>query len=231
MAKVFGDNAVLFFYDSGSWKLYACDRSITLDVTTEVIETSVSGSGNWATFLPTKNSWTGSMDGVVSLNEINKLSLPDLRQRQYAGTLLLLRFQHTATDGTVYTEQGTAIITDSNDIGAYNSVNIFTIQLKGTGPLTQIFTPVTVINPGKVKRYPTVGSTAPATGGETSFVIASLIGKDILSVTKDGVGNNDIILSGTPVAKEVKYETTTGTFTWAIPFEAGENYFILYQDL
>ena len=202
-----------------------------LDVSTATIETSVSGSGAWATFLPTKHSWTGSMDGVVTLSEVNKLSLADLRSRQYARTLLLLRFQRTATDGTVYTEQGNAYITDSSDTGAYGGVNSFTIQLQGTGPLVQIYTPVVTTNTYKVKRYPNVGSTAPAAGGETSFVISALIGKDILSVTKDGMGNNDIILSGTPVAKEVKYDTTTGTFTWAVPFETGENYFILYQDI
>jgi len=229
--KVYGDNAVLFFYDGGVWKLYACDKTVELDVQTETIETSVTGSGKWASFEPTKHSYTGSMDGVVSLNEIGKLSLPDLRQRQYAGTKMLLRFQYTATDGTVYTEEGNFFITGSTSTGTFNAVSVFSIKLQGTGPLTQVFTPVTTINPGKVKRYPQVGSTAPASGGETVITIPSLIAKDILAVVKDGVGNNDIILSGTPVNKEVKYTSASGAFEWAVPYETGENYYILYQDM
>ena len=231
MSKVYGDNAVLFTYDGGVWKLYACDKTVTLDVQTDTIETSVSGSGKWASFESTKNSGSASMDGVMSLNEINKLSLPDLRQRQYAGQKLLMRFQYTANDGSVYTEEGKFIITGSNSVGTFNSVAVFTIQLKLTGPLTQVFTPVTVTNPGKVKRYPLVGQTAPASGGETVIAIPSLINKDLLEVVRDGVGNNDIILSGTPVSKEVKYTASTGSFQWAAPFDAGENYYILYQDL
>jgi hypothetical protein len=44
------------------------------------------------------------------------------------------------------------------------------------------------------------------------------------------VGNNDIITSGTPVGKEVLYDSATGDFTWAVPFD-GETFFILYQNV
>lgn len=226
MAKVLGDNAVLFFYDSGVWKLYACDRTVTLDVQTEVIETSVSGSGDWATFKPTKNSGTAQMDGVVSLNEVNKLTLPDLRQKQYTFTELLMRFQYTATDGTVYTEQGTFIITGSNSVGSYNSVSVFTIQLKLTGPLTQVFTPTVTNLTTKDMRYEYT-----AAGGEFGFTNGTLAGKYILVVGRDGIGNSKIILSGTPVNKEVLYTTGPGSFAWATPLEPGEEVFIVYRDI
>ena len=66
----------------------------------------------------------------------------------------------------------------------------------------------------------------------TSFAVASLIGKDILEVVKDGIGFCKIITSGTPVSKEVKYTSSTGTFEFAIPFDSGEESpYVLYQDI
>lgn len=227
---VLGKDCVFESFESGQWITYACGRTITLNVQTEFIETSVSGSGKWRTSEPTANSWTGEADGVVNLEPVSMLSLADLRARQYAHQQLRVRYRREDSASNVYTEQGYCYISNSSDTGSFDDVNTFSVSLQGTGPLTQLFT-ASGNTASLVKRYPQVGSTAPAAGGETTISIPILASKDILGVWKDGVGNNDIILSGTPVGKEVLYDSATGDFTWAIPFEPGENYFIFYQDL
>jgi head-tail adaptor len=65
-----------------------------------------------------------------------------------------------------------------------------------------------------------------ATGGETSF--SALPGKQVFSVSKDGIVF-DIITTGTlnPLNKEVKI-TAGQTFEFLIPFAAGETANVLY---
>jgi hypothetical protein len=81
-----------------------------------------------------------------------------------------------------------------------------------------------------VYRYPAAGDTAPATPGAYTWS-TGLTGKDILSIVKDGRGQSDIILSGTPVGNEALYDTTTGDITFAVPFEDVETQpYVLYQN-
>ena len=228
--KVKGDNVVVYIFDGGIWKLYVCATSAELNVATEFIETSVSGSGLWATYAPTKNSFTLTLSGVVSLNETGSLSLPDLRQKQVAQETLLMRFQRTDESGNVYTgvyaDELSFFITNSTDSGSFDGMNIFTIAGQGTGALTQIFTPVVPvpIGAGLVYRYEFTTAV-----NDTSLTDSVLIGKIILEFNMDGLGAGKIIGSCTPVGTEVKYISSTGQFIWAIPSEAGEEGYILYQ--
>jgi len=68
-----------------------------------------------------------------------------------------------------------------------------------------------------------------AIGGEFSFTDSSLIGKNIVGVSRDGVNASNIISSGTVVDKEAKYETLTGQITFASYLEPNEEVIILYQ--
>ena len=68
---------------------------------------------------------------------------------------------------------------------------------------------------------------------------ASLIGKTILAVNKYGIGNSKMIVSCTPTDKQVRLTgsyvsdkevlITTGVFTFAVPFYAGEEAYVLYR--
>lgn len=223
--RVKGKNVIVFIYD-GSWKLYACGRSCTLNLQTEFIETSISGSGRFSTFTPTKHGFTGTLTGVVMINKAGMLGLADLRQMQIAQTKLLMRFQRTSDNAEVYMNEASFFISSSSDEGSYDNIATYTIELRGTGTTTQVFTPTLSLLTSKDMRYEYTGI-----GAEVSFSDASLIGKYIIDVNKDGIGNSKIITSGTPVAKEVKYVSATGTFTWAIPFEVGEQAVIIWRDL
>lgn len=73
--------------------------------------------------------------------------------------------------------------------------------------------------------------TYEATGveGEYSITSADLIGKNIVKVSRDGVDASNIISTGSPVNKEAKYETSTGTISFEYPFEEDEQIKVLYQ--
>jgi hypothetical protein len=225
MAVIKGDNVLVYIYDNAQWKLFACARSCELSVDTEMIETSISGTGNFSTFKPTKNSYTGKIDGLVTIDESGALSLADLRQLQIAHQLLSIRYQRTDIDSNIYTDECTFYITNTSDSANFDDLNVFSVDLQGTGGITQIFTPTTQLT-GKMKRYEYVGL-----GGEMGFTEPLLIGKDIQIANKDGIGNAALITSGTPASKEVKYVSATGDFEWAIPFETGEIAVINYQDI
>lgn len=231
--KVRGENVVLFIYDGGVWLGYACATSMSLNLTTDFIETSVSGTGTFATFLPTKDSWGLSIEGIVALQESGMLSLADLRQRQLSHSILLMRFQRTADGGEVYTDEGSFYISNSSDSGSFDGMQTFTIEGKGSGVITQIFTPQPLTPPDaiQVERYEYTG-----VGSEYSFVPLSglgvplLIGKRLLEANKDGIAYSPVITSGTPVSKEVKFSSVTGTVQFPTPFEPGEQAYVLYQD-
>jgi hypothetical protein len=226
MSVVRGENVLVHIYDGGQWKPYACGTDCTLSVATDFIETSVTGSGRYAEFEPTKNSFTGSITGFTTLDKANHLTLSDLRAMQLAHVKFLLRYQRTDNDGNVYSDQGYFFISNSSDSGPQDALNVFTIELKGTGELVQDFVP-TPINPsGKVKRLEYSGI-----GGESSFTSALLIAKDVIEVVKDGMGRSELITVGTANNNQAKYTSATGTITFAIEFAAGEKAYVLYQDL
>lgn len=137
MANVLGkDVSVRIYY--GGWKFYACASSCTLTVSTSTIETSTTGSGASATFMGQKHTWSGTLDGVVNLDQ--DLTLYQLRQLQLAFTPINIQFERVDSAGNSYTTTGTALIVNSTDTGQMDSVATFSIELQGTGALTELFT-------------------------------------------------------------------------------------------
>lgn len=217
-----GDSVIVYTNMGGVWTMFACARTATLNVNTAMIEISSAGSGDFAHFLPTKHSFTGSIDGLVNLDNTN-LRLSDFRAMQLAKTMLLMRFERTSTGGLTYASEANFYITDSQDTSSYADVATFSIQLQGTGGITEIFTPLPS-NPLGDMRLEYTGI-----GGETSFTSTLLIGKNITNVVKDGIGLSRIILSGTPINKEVKFDSTTGTITFSVPLEPSEEIYVTYN--
>ncbi len=229
MSLVSGDNFIFYIYTGGTWKPYVCARSGSMTINTDTIETTVTGSGNYKTFEATVHSFTASIDGVISLNVTDSLSIADLQALQLAKTKLLCRFIQTSQAGDIYTKQAYFFINSSTDTGSFDGVATFNLSLIGTGGITTIFTPPSQTT-AEVYRYPAAGDTAPATPGAYTWA-TGLTGKTILSIVKDGRGQSDIILTGTPVGNEALYDSTTGDITFAIPFEDVETApYMLYQN-
>ena len=231
MSLIHGKDVIIEIYDGGVWKMFVCSRSGNIRTSTDTIETSVKGTGNWATFKATKDNWTMSAEGRISLSVSGKLTLPEIRVLQIAHSPVRITYQRTDLSGNVYSDQGFALIIDVQDTGSFDNVATFSMEFKGTGPLTQIFTPTG--GGGKVKRLEYTGI-----GGEVYFEDALLNNVDIVAVDKDGIGRAKLILVGSPdpATKEVLYEsnyagTGVGRLTFAQPFEPNEMAVILYQDL
>ncbi|HEX8334515.1 MAG TPA: hypothetical protein VF622_17960 [Segetibacter sp.] len=132
---VYGEDVIVEFEEAGEWKPYACGRSCSLTVTTEFINVSRKGDGKYKRVLPTINSFTGSIDGVVNLDEPTMLTLADLRKKQVTHTVLRMRIVREATNGTKYIDTAYFYISGSTDTGSVEDVNTFSIELIGTGAL------------------------------------------------------------------------------------------------
>lgn len=120
-----------------AWTPFVCSTSGTLEISTEEIDTTVSGSGTWKTMLPTRHGWTLSGEGFVSLNEENKIDFRMLQGYQINRTKLHLRIERTDDVGNVYANEGYGYILNSNDTGAVNGVDTFSLTINGTGELIQ----------------------------------------------------------------------------------------------
>lgn len=229
-----GENVLLAEYIAliDEWVLYGCGRMVGSTLTTDTIGTAVAGSQGWDTSEASKHGWTMSLECLVNLEAENILSLPDLRARQIAREKLLIRIVRTAIDGiTQYTEEGYAHIVNSSDEGSLNQMNSFSIELKGTGALTQVFTPTNIVS--SVNRFQYTGI-----AGETSFTAVTdingspinLTGKKVLGLEVDGVGFSKMITSGTPTDKQFKFVSATGTLEVPVPLDAGIEVFGYYRN-
>lgn len=141
MNAITGKNVVIFIQDGADWKPYACAISCTLNIATEVIETSEKGAGLFATFKPTKNSFSGSISGITHISVANMFDLQELRNKQMTHQILNLRFDREADDLKIYRSSGNFYITNSSDDGTLENMNTFTIDMQGTGPLTETIIP------------------------------------------------------------------------------------------
>jgi len=210
MSLVKGENFIAYINDSGVWKPYICARNISLNINTEFLETSTSGNGLFATYVPTKNSFTASTDGIVDLNPSGDLTLEDLQDRQLAQTIFQMQFLRLDESGNSYNQLGYFFIFNCSDSGSYDGLDLFSVTLQGTGPLTKLTRfDYTWLAPG------------------TTFTDASLIGKTIIKVDRMGF-NYTIITTGSPSPFEVLYNTITGAFTFAIPSTTGQTAYVLY---
>ncbi|MCZ2397118.1 MAG: hypothetical protein LC100_11315 [Chitinophagales bacterium] len=132
MAKIKGKNVLVQILKNDVWTDFGCAISVSLDVTTEMIETSEKGAGKFATFLPSKISFTGSLSGYVDLT---KLSLKEFREYQLAGTRLKMIWKRTEGADT-YTESAEFFVINTHDEASYIGFNSYTVDLQGTGVLT-----------------------------------------------------------------------------------------------
>jgi len=228
-----GENCLVLEYVEllEEWVLYGCARSVTFTLETSMIETSITGSGGWKTTEPAQHSFTGTLEGLVNLEEPNLISLADLRQKQIDRQKLKLRFQRTALDGIkVYSEEAFFYITSSSDNGSLNQVNNFTVELQGTGAITQVYTPSSIL--ASVKRFQ-LSSLAVDTYvldgfSDVSGSPVSLIGKTVLGLWASGEGLSKQITAGTPVAMEFKHDAVTGKIYIGSSAPSGTEFFGFY---
>ena len=216
-----GENVAFLIYRDGGWRHYGCALSCSLTVSTSTIETSTTGSGDYATFIPQKHSGSGSITGITGIDLTSTLTLADLRALQLSKTKLQVRIERT--DGAdTYTDAFFCYITNSTDTGELNSVASFSIDFVTTGTISQLFTP-TLLTHSNMNR--TDGSAA---GGELTINIPALIDTELIEFVLNGLGLV-VITTGTPATNEVLFDSATGDLTFSTALAINDYYYAIYQ--
>lgn len=104
-------------------------RNASIEMSAEVIDTTVKTSGGWAEKIPGQKSWTSSCDGVYFLTDAGMTAV---QTAFVSGTEVELEFSNTT--GIYY--KGKAIITSMSMEAGQDDVVSYSISFEGTGALS-----------------------------------------------------------------------------------------------
>ena len=220
-----GSNITLWKNDATYGQIsFACGRSCTFQATQSLKEVTNYQSNYWNEYKPDMLGWEMSVEGLVINGDYSYIrQLADQKNRQ---SFYISFMVDNGSDFAVYS--GYAFFTSINIQGTYDSMAVTNATLQGTGAYTVSATPISP-NPGTDMTYRTYYEAA---GGETSFVVADLIGCNaLLYASRGGIDGTNIITTGTPTGGEFKIDTTTGTIyiDATNPAVAGEWFNFLYR--
>lgn len=135
MAKVNGIDAFIKYGDDQFPII--CGRSIQFDISRDMIETSISGSGYYRTYVPGAIQWTGSMEGFVVIDTTQDGVLKQMYDYITNGTSFLVTWYEEDTTGTYYLQKsGTAYMNSISEVSSFDNMATFTLNFTGTGPIT-----------------------------------------------------------------------------------------------
>lgn len=225
--KVIGKNIMLYKYDAETETdiPFACSTNCSFNVTVDQKEVTSQSSAWYREFRNDIASWNITCDGLVTLDNYGYLFLLELQQSRES---IVVKFViDNGVDGLVIIS-GTCNMTSLTINGPYKDIATYSVSLQGSGAYgtsgTSITPSGTVIVGGSVysKGY-------TATGGETTVTWADMVGKTCLYVSRGGIDVQNIIVSGTPVDEEVKWNSLTGVLTFSRVLGSGEYVRALFQ--
>jgi predicted secreted protein len=135
MSFIVGRDVILYLVVAESPQVLSvigCARNVKISMNTDTLETTTVGSGTDREYEPVATSWTASVDGLSSVNNI---TYRDLLAYQKALTVLSMQFE-VGDGGTPFT--GDVIITSSENAGNYNDAATFNVSFQGTGELVLV---------------------------------------------------------------------------------------------
>ncbi|CAB5218518.1 hypothetical protein UFOVP217_30 [uncultured Caudovirales phage] len=137
MGKVNGKDVVLSIYniDLDTYIPIACARSITFDIQRDTIETSITGSGNFRTYIGGAASFTGNCDGLVQLdcNFDTYYHMGGLYDLMLNNQAVDIKYFEEDQDGNELSKECLVIIESINETSSFDNVNTFSIGFKGVG--------------------------------------------------------------------------------------------------
>jgi predicted secreted protein len=230
--KVQGKNIMLYKYEAPSETYplgrdipFACSTNCNFSVNVDQKEVTSQTSAWYREFKNDIASWTITCDGLVTLDNYGYLFL--LEQQQNRETILVKFVIDNGVDGLVIIS-GNTNLTSLSINAPYKDIGTYSVSLQGTGAYgtsgTSISPSGVVIVGGSVysKGY-------TAAGAETTITWTDVIGKTCLYVSRGGIDVQNIIVSGTPINEEVKWNSTTGVLTFSRALESGEYVRALFQ--
>jgi hypothetical protein len=141
VGKVVGTDAVLYMKYGTEWLPIACARSMTFELNTEFIETSVINSGTFRTYIPSAKTFSGSLEGVTFLSTLD----PPDANNQWAmgnvydaiGALMQVRFYEQDLQETHFLQKECYIYIETiSESSSFDNITTFSITFKGTGEPT-----------------------------------------------------------------------------------------------
>lgn len=220
-----GKNVILKALKSGDYRVFACAQSLRLTVETGILETSTTTTGPFKTFSPVGLSeWGVSLGAVLFLRDLSETKnfaletlTEQVRNNGYDITITFIDDGGYVNvfSGFVYIPL-TEIFKDTGSLGKYS------VEFKGSGAFTLDVVPPSPLTPQRMRYVYT------ATGGETFFSDATLIGRTIEWVDKTDQAL-DIVFAGSPTIRQTKYTSASGRFDFFEALTLGEIIIILYS--
>jgi len=203
-----GRNVIIRALKSGDYRVFACAQSVRMTVETGLLETSTAVTGPFRTFAPDGlSTWSVALGGVLFLRDLSttkNFALETITEQvRNSGYDITITF--TDDEGYVQVFSGfvyiplTEIFKESGSLAKYN------VEFKGSGSFEIDVTPPSPITPVRMRYVYT------ATGGETFFSDAALIGRSIEWVDKTDQAL-DIVTAGSPTIRQTKYTSASGRF-------------------
>ena len=136
MAKVSGSSVVLYLSDD--FYPTACARSITFDLSNDIIETSVKGSGNFRTYVQGAITWGGTIEGLTLLTDgtTSEITVANLYNWIVTGLTGSVQWYEADVNHDYYLiKQGQILIESVNETSSFDNMVTFTANFKGIGPI------------------------------------------------------------------------------------------------
>jgi predicted secreted protein len=135
MAKVKGEDVVLKITDD----LYplVCARSIQFDISRDMIETSVTGSGVTKTFVPGAISWSGTIEGLTFINGGHDYGdIEAIYNLLQQGEQIDIMWYEKDINNQYYNQKlGRCYITSISEVASFDNMVTFNATFTGTGPI------------------------------------------------------------------------------------------------
>jgi hypothetical protein len=134
--KVAGKNVVL----SLEGKVFACMKSVSLDIQTEMQDATCGGSGGFGDYVSGKHTWTASGTGpqrvITGADIATNISRAEVVRWQLSGTEL----DFTFTTGIIGDDEyvGKVLVSSTTINGGVDSEADFSINFQGTGELEPV---------------------------------------------------------------------------------------------
>ena len=140
MGVVLGKDVILSADFGGETLPFGCARSCTFDIQREFVETSITGSGTFRTFIPSAASFTGTIEGLVALEELGAATTQNMGiiyDMFFNSTPIEITFYEVDETGEHFLSKSCYIYIESiSETGSFDNVSTFSINFKGNGQPT-----------------------------------------------------------------------------------------------
>jgi predicted secreted protein len=138
MGLVQGKDVVLNMQYGADWLPVGCARSCSFQITNELIETSITGSGSFRTYIIGASTFSGSIEGLVFLGPKDNYDRIDMGKiYELLGGPINMRFYEKDEENELFLQKECIIFMESlSETASFDNMPTFSINFKGSGAPT-----------------------------------------------------------------------------------------------